>query len=104
VARTFGTHFVITANLTDDGAPVYLREDGHWSPRLQEALATTDEAHRDALLQDAATQERRVCDPYAFKVNLERGVATASTARERIRSAGPTTPLRRPDVRARQTA
>ena len=97
MARSFGTHFVITANLTDDGAPVYLRDDGTWSPRLSEALATADEARRHALLSTVAGQERVVCDPYAFKVNVEGGRAVASTARERIRSQGPTTPLRRAD-------
>lgn len=97
MARSFGTHFVITANLTDDGAPVYLREDGGWSPRLTDALTTDDETRRDALLSTAAAQERQVCDPYAFKVNVEDGRAVATTARERIRSQGPTTPLRRAD-------
>ena len=97
MARSFGTHFVITANLTDDGAPVYLREDGTWSQDLRKALTTDDEARRDDLLAQAAQQERLVCDPYAFKVNVEDGHAVASTARERIRSEGPTTPLRRAD-------
>ncbi len=97
MARSFGSHFVITANTTDAGVPVYLRADRGWSESLQDAQATEDEAERDELLKFARTQERTVCDPYAFKVNVEDGVPVATTARERIRSAGPTTPIRRPD-------
>jgi hypothetical protein len=98
VARTFGTHFVITANATDDGAPVYLRPDRTWTRLLPEALATDDEVVRDELLALAGQQQRQICDPYAFKVELADGQPVATTARERIRAQGPTTPLRRPDT------
>lgn len=98
MARTFGTHFVITANATDDGASLYLRPDRTWSRQLSEALATDDEATRDELLALAARQQRLVCDPYAFKVELDGDTPVATTARERIRAEGPTTPLRRPDT------
>jgi hypothetical protein len=98
VARSFGSHFVITANTTDAGVPVYLRSDRTWSPALTDAHPVSDEGERDDLLSHAHTQEREVCDPYAFKVNVEDGAAVATTARERIRSLGPTTPLRRPDA------
>jgi hypothetical protein len=50
------------------------------------------------LLAEAATQERHVCDPYAFRVVLGDGGAVATTARERIRGSGPTTPMRRADA------
>ncbi len=98
MARSFGSHFVVTANTTDAGVPVYLRADRSWSSTLSDAHATADESERDDLLAFARSQEREVCDPYAFKVNLEGGAAVATTARERIRSQGPTTPLRRPDA------
>jgi len=98
VARSFGSHFVITANTTDAGAPVYLRSDRTWSAALTDAHAVGSEDERDDLLSHAQTQEHHVCDPYAFKVNVEGGAAVATTARERIRSQGPTSPLRRPDA------
>ncbi len=98
VARSFGSHFVITANTTDAGAPVYLRSDRTWSPALTDAHAVGREDERDELLAYARTQEHEVCDPYAFKVNVEAGVPVATTTRERIRSQGPTSPLRRPDA------
>lgn len=98
MARSFGSHFVVTANTTDAGVPVYLRADASWSGSLAEAHPIASEEERDALLARARVQERAVCDPYAFKVNVADGTAVATTARERIRSQGPTTPLRRPDA------
>ncbi|MBV1857364.1 MAG: DUF2849 domain-containing protein [Nannocystaceae bacterium] len=98
MARSFGSHFVITANTTDAGVPVYLCADRTWSPALTDAHAVENEDARDDLLSHARTQEQDVCDPYAFKVNVEDGAAVATTTRERIRSQGPTTPLRRPDA------
>ncbi|MCR9161567.1 MAG: DUF2849 domain-containing protein [Nannocystaceae bacterium] len=98
MARSFGSHYVVTANTTDAGSPVYLRADASWSESLHDAHPIVSEEERDALLAQASAQERKVCDPYAFKVNVEDGKAVATTARERIRSQGPTTPLRRPDA------
>jgi len=97
MARSFGSHYVITANTTDSGLPVYLQSDASWSASFEDAHPVASEDERDALLSTAKAQERKVCDPYAFKVNVEGGKAVATTTRERIRSAGPTTPLRRPD-------
>lgn len=98
VARSFGTHFVITANTTGAGGPVYLRADRSWTEHLTEAVATQDEALRDELLEFGRSQERTVCDPYTFKVNVDDdGKPLATTVRERIRAQGPSTPLRRPD-------
>ena len=98
VARSFGTHFIVTANTTDDGGPVYMTQEHTWTTQLPEAHATQSEDARDELLAVARTQERQVCDPYAFKVELSDGVPTPTTARERIRATGPTTPIRRPDA------
>ncbi len=89
---------MVTANTTDAGFPVYLRSDASWSDSFSEAHPIPTEEERDALLSRARAQERAVCDPYAFKVNVENGKAVATNTRERIRSVGPTTPLRRPDA------
>jgi hypothetical protein len=104
VARTFGTHFVITANALDDGRSLWLRADRTWTASFAEAHATDDDAEREALLALAKSQERIVCDPYAAKVELSEHGPIATTARERIRALGPTTPLRRPDATDRLTA
>ncbi|MCH9682361.1 MAG: DUF2849 domain-containing protein [Deltaproteobacteria bacterium] len=97
MARSRGTHFVVTANTTDDGSAVYLRADGSWSAQLSDAWAMTTEAERDAALSQARAQERHICDPYAFKVVIGQQGPHATNTREQIRGRGPTTPLRRPD-------
>jgi hypothetical protein len=92
-----GTHFVISAQLTDTGAPAYLSRDGEWTRDLQAALPVESEAERDALVDAALRQERLVCDPYFFDVRVEGASIDPLSARERIRADGPTTRIRRPD-------
>lgn len=88
---------MVTANSTDNGSALYLRADGGWSPRLSDAWPMTSEAESEAAIAVARTQERHVCDPYAFRVVLGPQGPRATNTRERIRGSGPTTPLRRPD-------
>jgi hypothetical protein len=97
MAKRLGTHFVISASLTDTGAPVYLRADGGWSGDLQQALPIEGEAERDALLEQALRQERTVCDPYFFDVGLSGSGIDPLSVREKIRAQGPSTRIRRPD-------
>lgn len=80
---------VITANLTATGAPTYLTERG-WSQDLAQARLIHDPQQLEQLLAEAHTQQFTVCDPYSFPVREEAGRAVATTARERIRSSGPT--------------
>lgn len=94
-----GTHFAISAVFTDTGAPAYLRPDGQWSTDLQQARTIEGERERGALLAAAQRQERTVCDPYFFGVAVRSGVIDPLSARERIRAQGPTTRVRRPDLR-----
>jgi hypothetical protein len=102
VARSKGTHFVITANRTEDGAAVYLRADRSWSERLEDAHPIPRDAPeaRDELLAYARGQERWVCDPYAFGVDVGPRGPLSLSRRESIRGVGPTTPQRRPDAPA----
>ena len=95
--RAKGTHWVITASLTETGAPTYLREDRTWSPQLQEAFAIAEDADKADRLAGAAKEEALVCDPYAIAVVLEGTTIDPITMRENIRANGPTTRLRRPD-------
>ena len=97
MAKRSGTHYVISASLTDTGAPVYLAPDGSWSTDLRQAATPLTDAERDALLARAAEQERLVCDPYFFDVRVEENTIDPLSARERIRAFGPTTRVRRPD-------
>ena len=88
--------FVVSASLTDDGSPPYMRADGSWSPKLSEASAVDDDALKP-MLEAALTEERKVCDPYGVRVRLDGGTPVAVSAREEIRATGPTTRVRRPD-------
>jgi hypothetical protein len=97
MAKRGGTHYVISASLTDTGAPTYLTKDGGWSPDLQRAAPILSDEERDALLAEALRQERKVADPYFFDVRLDGSAIDPLSARERIRAAGPTTRIRRPD-------
>jgi hypothetical protein len=91
--------FVVTARKLADGSPVYVDASGSWTPRLQEA-APRPLADAEALAKDrTAHDQRNVADPYTFKVEVRPdGFIDALTARERIRSQGPTVPQRRPDA------
>lgn len=97
MAKRLGTHYVVSANLTGSGAPVYLTREGRWTRALQEAAPIEEEAERDALVEQALRQEREVADPYFFEVKVEGGVIDPLSAREYIRAKGPTTRIRRPD-------
>ncbi|MEY2937334.1 MAG: hypothetical protein RL033_8083 [Pseudomonadota bacterium] len=98
MARRVGTHYVISAQALDSGAPTYLAAGGVWSPNLQQALTVLTEAERDELLAQATKQERVVCDPYFFDVRVDANTIDPLSARERIRAEGPTTRIRRPDT------
>ena len=89
--------YVVTAVFTDDGAPAYLTADGSWSRRLAEAGPVDDEGQKQIVAERAQRDQRAVCDPYAFPVQVKDGAIDPLTTRERIRAEGPTTRLRRPD-------
>lgn len=97
VAKRTGTHFVISAVLTDTGAPAYFTRAGAWTTSLQQAGTFPTEEQRDVQLAVAVTQERQICDAYAFAVVLDGTKIDPLTMREQIRSLGPTTRIRRPD-------
>jgi hypothetical protein len=98
MAQRAGTHFVISAQFLGTGAPAYLTAAGAWSEDLQSAAAVLTDAERDQMLEQAARQERVVCDPYFFDVRVQRELLEPLSARERIRAQGPSTRVRRPDV------
>ena len=98
MAQRAGTHFVISAQFLGTGGPAYLTGDGAWSADLQSAATVATDAERDGLLEQAAQQERVVCDPYFFEVRVYNQTIDPLSARERIRARGPSTRVRRPDA------
>ena len=88
---------VVTARFLADGAPAYLTAAGSWSRSLQEAkILPAKEGEAEAAARTVRDQPQ-VADPYTFKVEVRDGFIDALTTRERIRSTGPTTRVRRPD-------
>ena len=92
-----GTHHVISASLTSDGAPAYFQADGSWTRYLEHATPIESVQECAHLLQRAEAQEKLVCDPYSFMVRVEGGKIEALSAREQIRSGGPSVRVRRPN-------
>ena len=98
MAQRAATHFVISAQFLGTGAPAYLTAGGAWSGDLQSAALLPTDAGQEPLLEQAALQERVVCDPYSFEVRVRNETIDPLSARERIRAQGPSTRIRRPDA------
>jgi sulfite reductase (NADPH) hemoprotein beta-component len=88
---------VVTARLLADGAPAYLDGTGAWSRSLRDAVVLPAAEGEKVAKERSQTDQRVVCDPYAFKVEVRGGEIDPLTARERIRANGPTIRMRRPD-------
>lgn len=93
------THFIVTANYTDDGAVAYRCADGLWSRVLRDAGTFATEEEAKVVAERAASEEQReVADPYPIDVHVGSEGIEPTSARERIRAFGPTIPMRRPDT------
>jgi hypothetical protein len=76
---------------------VYLTASGTWTRTLQEAAVRGFDEGEVEAAQRAKNEQRLVADPYTFKVEVRGTFIDALSARERIRSTGPTVRMRRPD-------
>lgn len=89
---------VVTARFLVDGSPSYLKADGTWTRNLQEAAVLSAERAEQEANKRAESEQPIVADPYTFPVKVAGGgFIDALSARERIRSTGPTVRVRRPD-------
>jgi hypothetical protein len=88
---------VVTARFLADGAPSYLKADGTWSRALQDAKVFEKADGEAEAAARGKNEQSLLADPYTFKVALDGTEIDALSTRERIRAAGPTTRLRRPD-------
>jgi hypothetical protein len=89
--------WIVTANFTADGAVAYFKADQSFGRALEEAVVYETKDEAEAARQIAAGAERLVSDPYLTEVAPGSQGLDALTARERIRSQGPTVRVRRPD-------
>jgi len=91
--------WVITASFTADGTVAYLKADGSFSPKLADASVFERKEDAEAARKQAAQTEAVVTDPYLMQVAGESSDSAQPsdvlTARERIRSQGPTVPYGR---------
>jgi hypothetical protein len=88
---------IVTANRLDDGAVVYLADEGGWSDGISGGRLAEGKEEGAALLAAAerAVAERKVVDPYLIDVVVEDETPRAVRFKERIRASGP--PVR-PDL------
>jgi hypothetical protein len=83
--------WIVTANFTAEGSVAYFKADRTFSRALADAqvFATKEEAEEARL--HALSVEAEVADPYLTEVaDGSQGALDVLTARERIRSQGPT--------------
>ena len=89
---------VVTARFLVDGTPAYLKADGSWSRSLQEAAVLPADKGESEAVTRGKNEQPLVADPYTIPVKVaDGGFIDALSARERIRSTGPTVRVRRPD-------
>ena len=89
--------YVVTGNDTQSGSVVYLRADETWSTTLGEAHPFATEAEAEERMARVRVHEEIVTEPYVFEAELGANGIRPVSARELLRSQGPSTRLRRPD-------
>jgi hypothetical protein len=89
--------WIVTANYTADGAVAYFRADQSFSRHFADAKVFETKEAAEAAVQIALADEYTVSDPYLSEVAVAPEGLDALSARERIRSQGPSVRVRRPD-------
>jgi len=79
----------ITANRLEDGAVVYLDDNGQWTAQIGRAARFDGEAG-EAALADAKRRMTEIADIYLIDIGEDGAPAGRATLRETIRTAGPT--------------
>ena len=83
---------IVTANRLRDGLVVFLRADGEWSERLDEARRSKSETTAEHLMTVArkAVADCQMVDPYLIDIGDAQGGYMPTHQREAIRATGPT--------------
>lgn len=89
--------YIITGSLTLEGDVAYLREDGSWTGTLGESRLFGTREEADGRLAEVAAMEATITEPYVFEAEKTDAGIRPLSAREALRSNGPSTRLRRPD-------
>lgn len=84
--------WIVTANYTVDGAVGYFTAARSFSRHVSDALVFTTKDEAESARTEAMRAEAVVTDPYLMEVVDSDGKLDLLSARERIRSLGPTVP------------
>lgn len=84
--------WILTANFTRDGAVGYYTADQTFSRQVIDVKVFPTKEEAEEALKNAKAREAEVADPYITEVSEGPNGLDLLTARERIRSLGPTVP------------
>lgn len=84
----------VTANLLSEGTVVWMKADGEWAGRIEDAAAF-DDAKAEEALKRANADFTRVVGAYLIEVDPGHGAIGQERLKETIRALGPTV---RPDL------
>jgi hypothetical protein len=87
--------WIVTANYTVDGAVGYFTAARAFSRQVSDAVVFETKDEAEEARKEAARAEAVVSDPYVMEVVVSDGKLDLLSARERIRSLGPTVPYGR---------
>ncbi len=82
----------VTANLLSEGTVVWLKSDGDWADRIEDAAAF-EGAEADAALKRAEADYKRVVSAYLIEIDPGHGAIGQERLKETIRAHGPTVRL-----------
>ncbi len=82
----------VTANLLREGTVVWMKADGEWAGRIEDAAAF-EGAEADAALKRAEADYTRVIGAYLIEVDPGHGAVGQERLKETIRALGPTVRL-----------
>lgn len=82
----------VTANLLAEGIVVWMKSDGEWADRIEDAAAF-EGADADAALKRAEADYTRVVGAYLIEIEPGKGAIGQERLKETIRAKGPTVRL-----------
>ena len=89
--------YVITGSLTEEGSVAYLGRDGSWVRTLAQAHPFETKEEAEGRLAEVKVHQEVITEPYVFVADRGTNGPVPRSAREILRSRGPSTRLRRPD-------
>lgn len=92
--------WIVTANFTADGSVAYLGDGDKFSRQVADVVVFETKDDAEVARLRAVQRESVVSEPYLTEVAGSPGALDVLSAKERIRSQGPTVPYGRPSKSA----